>query len=496
MTATEGPGRPAKAGSQLLGGPPRWAALTGLTLVPVFVGKALYYPTSTLNEWQVVAAMAIGAAAGGLLLALAWSAARGNHPILDVWGRRGVFPLAALWMLWAAVMGMMNALWIGEVLSVVLPGPPVVWTLALGAAAAALALWWRAGHGVAVLALAVLTAAAAMAVAPHVAAASAPLRWRSADGQCLGCIGPLPTSTAPPLAPAWPYFWQMLVNTAALTAAAVLTWVPVMGVGGGGRGSETRWRPLTAAAAVTVLAFLLVWAGQSVFASVIPSNPASGLLRLSGPGPWRDLLVAAITGGAWLWLTTVWAAGPPTLALSESVKGWLAGLAAAAALAGAWALDPFFPPLPQAYRLYGVRRVFSINFAQSDAGLRLLGAAYLTAPLIVVLALAWAIEAWAPCRRWGLRPLSGGVAAIIWGLAVAVSTRWMTGFGQFTAGPLLNRLAPSFTRDSNLLANADWALAMGVGAALVLYIAAAGIAHRAAVARVRYARRESLRAKV
>ena len=115
--------------------PQRWAVLTGLGLFPLFIGKTLADSTSILNEWQVLTAMGVGALVGGILLALAWSAARQGHPMVDALGRGGLFPMAALWVVWAGTMGMMTVLWGGEALSAVLPGPPLVWTMASAPAA-------------------------------------------------------------------------------------------------------------------------------------------------------------------------------------------------------------------------------------------------------------------------------------------------------------------------------------------------------------------------
>lgn len=450
--------------------PQRWAVLTGLALFPLFIGKSLSGSTSTINEWQVLIAMGVGAVVGGILLALAWSAARQGHLIVDALGRGGMVPMATLWMLWAGTMGMMTVLWGGEALSAVLPGSPVVWTMALGGVACAVAWAWRAGHVEGVGVLAALTLVAVVLIAPHVAATGSSSTWHMADGSCPSCIGGPGRAGLPPFAVRWPYYWMTLVNVAALVAACVLTWVPMAGPSSD---AGRPWGPALAAAGVAGLALIVIWAGQLVSVQLLSSNPASALFALKAFGPWRNVLVVALAGAAMLWLATVWAAGPPSVLLAERAKRWLTGLAALGALAGAWALDPM-PASPQVFHPDALQYILTTYAAQNTAGLRLAGAAYVLAPLIAVVSLSWASERLPLCRRWGLRPLGGALTTGVWIASMWLATHWVTGFGQFGGGPLLDRLAPSFHNYGNHLGTApDWALAVGIGAAAALY---AGVA--------------------
>ena len=84
-------------------------------MLPVLIGTLPL--AATINEWQLVGAVAVGAAVGGTLLAIAWAAAWRNHPLLDVLGPRGVAPMTVLWTIWAALMGMMNILWVADTCS-------------------------------------------------------------------------------------------------------------------------------------------------------------------------------------------------------------------------------------------------------------------------------------------------------------------------------------------------------------------------------------------
>lgn len=77
-------------------------AVASLTLLPVAVGlPATYF----LNEWQVVAALAIGAAVGGALLAVGWMAGQNGRPLLDVLGPGGTAPIVVLWGMWPLPSG-------------------------------------------------------------------------------------------------------------------------------------------------------------------------------------------------------------------------------------------------------------------------------------------------------------------------------------------------------------------------------------------------------
>ena len=441
--------------------PSRWAALTGFTLLPLLIGQLPL--AATINEWQLVVATAVGAAVGGILLAIAWAASRSNHPLVDVLGPRGVMPMTVLWTIWAALMGMMSVLWVAETLATVLPGPPVVWVLLLGTVAGAVALLWRRGHLLPVATVLAVTLTAGLIIAPHVVAGGHPFPWRMPDGYCtVGC-----PAMGTPLLVFWPAYWAVLVNVAGLTAATVLLWVPVMGAAGNRPGtSRAGWWPVVSAIPVTGLVFLFVVAGQVVGGPFLTHstsmNPARWLLALTGPGAWRDTAVLAMTGGAVLWLATVWAAGPPSAFLSGTARRWAAGAAAGLAVAGAGLFHPM--------SLLSPSQVLPLNplpaqVAHFNAGVNLLSTAYLLAPLVVILLIAWALPRARVCQRWGLAALGGGLTAVVWVLAVLVSTRWADGFG-YTVGPLIqiSRIPPG------VQAQADWALALGMGTAAVLYL--------------------------
>ena len=449
--------------------PQRWAVLTGLGLFPLFIGKTLADSTSIINEWQVLIAMALGALVGGILLALAWSAARQGHPIMDALGRGGMVPMAALWVLWAGTMGMMTVLWGGEALSAVLPGSPLVWTMALGVAGLAVALAWRAGYVGVVGVLAALTLVAAVIIAPHVAATGSSYTWHMSDGSCAFCSYGPGRGGLPPFAVRWPYYWMVLVNAAGLVAASVLTWVPMAGPSSD---AERPWGPAVAAAVVAGPALVVIWAGQLAPIVLVASNPASTLFSLNALGPWHNVLVAALAGAAMLWMATVWASGPPSRLLAERTQRWLTGLAALAALAGAWALNPIpaIPPVLHSRTIQSLPATLATFAAQNTAGLRLAGVAYILAPLVAVVSLSWAVERLPLCRRWGLRPLGGALTAGVWIVSMWLATYGISGFGQFGGGPLLDRLVPSFHHYANRLGTVpDWALAVGMGAAVVLY---------------------------
>ncbi len=468
MTGPAAGGEPAAFRRGSWAQPQRWAVLTGLGLFPLFIGKTLADSTYILNEWQVLMAMGVGALVGGILLALAWSAARDGHHIVDALGRGGVVPMAALWVLWAGTMGMMTVLWGGGALSAVLPGSPLVWTIALGVAGLAVALAWRAGYVGVVGVLAALTLAAAVIIAPHVAATGSSYTWHMADGNCALCSSGPGRGGLPPFAVRWPYYWMSLVNAAALAAACVLTWGPMAGPSAGGRS----WGPALAAAMVAGLALMVIWAGQLAPIVMVASNPASTLLSLNALGPWHNVLVAALAGVAMLWMATVWAAGPPSRLLGERTQRWLTGLAVLAALAGAWAQSPIppSPPVLHPNTIPSLSATLATFAAQNTAGLRLAGAAYVLAPLIALVSLSWAVERLPACRRWGLRPLGGALTAGVWIVSMGLATPWISGFGQFGGGPFLDRLVPGFHHHANRLWTApDWALAVGMGAAVVLY---------------------------
>jgi len=442
--------------------PSRWAVLTGFTLLPLLIGEV--HVAGAINEWQLVVATAVGAAVGGILLAVAWAAARSNHPLLDVLGQRGVLPMTVLWTIWAAVMGLMNVLWVAEALTTVLPGPPVVWVLLLGIAAGVVAWQWRGGHLLPVATVLAVTLTAGLLIVPHVVAGGDSFLWRMPDGYCtVGC-----PAIAQPLAVVWPAYWAMLVNVAGLTAATVLLWVPVMGAAGHTpRTRGSGWWSVVSALLITGLVFLVVVAGQVVGGRFLlhstSTNPARWLLALTGPGAWRDTAVLALTGGAILWLATVWAGGPPSALLAATARRWATGLAAGLTVAGA----ALFHPLA----LLSTARVLPLyprptQVAHFNAGVDLLSIAYLVAPLVVILLIAWALPRLRMAQRWGLTALSGGLTAGVWGLAVLVSTHWADGFGYAVGSLIQIARTPSWVR-----AQADWALAVGMVTAAVVYLA-------------------------
>lgn len=441
--------------------PSRWAVLTGFTLLPLLIGQLPL--GAPINEWQLAVATAVGAAVGGILLATAWAAARSHHPLLDVLGPRGVIPMTVLWTIWAALMGMMNVLWVAETLTTVLPGPPVAWVLLLGTVAGAVALLWRRGRLLPVAGVLAVTLTASLIIAPHVVAGGHPFLWRMPDGYCtVGC-----PAMGTPLTVFWPVYWAVLVNLGGLTAATVLLWVPVMGAASHTPGTgRAGWWPVASAVGVTGLVFLFVVAGQVVGGPYLihstSMNPARGLLALTGPGSWRDTAVLAMTGGAVLWLATVWAAGPPSALLSGTARRWAAGAAAGLAVAGAGLFHPM--------SLLSTSQALPLNtlpaqVAHFNAGVNLLSIAYVVAPLVVILLIAWALPRSRACQRWGLVALGGGLTAVVWVIAVLVSTRWADGFG-YTVGPLIqiSRIPPG------VRAQPDWALALGMATAAVLYL--------------------------
>jgi len=452
-----GPTRPTRSWAQ----PGRWAVLTGFTLLPLLIGGVNV--GAEINAWQWLVAAAVGAAVGGILLAIAWAAAQNHHPLLDVLGPSGMVPMTVLWVIWAALMGLMTILWVAEALATVLPGPPVVWVLLLGAAAAAVALLWRRGYLLPVATVLAVTLAAGFLFTPQVLAGGHAFLWRMPDGYCtVGC--PL---NGNPLALRWPMYWAILVNVAGLTAATVLLWVPVMGAADPtSRSRASGWGPVVSALLVTGLLFLFMVAGKSVGGPFLvhstSMNPARRLLALTGPGTGRDTILVALTGGAVLWLATVWAAGPPSTLLAGTVRRRAIGAAAGLAVVGAALFHPM--------SILSPARVLPLNplpaqFAHFVTGINLLSLAYLIAPLVVILLIAWALPQSRLGRRWGLAPLGGGPTAVVWGLAVVGSLHWASGFG-YTVGSLLQlSRIPSWVH-----APADWALAIGMAAAAVLYL--------------------------
>lgn len=447
--------------------PHRWVALTGLSLLPVLAGGLSLFPRM-LNEWQLVIAIVIGAGVGGCALAGAWLAARSGHPILDAFGRRGAIPMAVLWAVWALTLGTAALLGVAELLPAVASGSSAVfWVLSLGALAAAVALAWRRGYVLPVWALATAIVVGAMIVGPHVLAGGSAPAWHMPDGG--RCSFSCPARGIPPLATAWPRYWSALVNVAGLTAATVLLWVPVMGAAGPESRAGTPWGTVASAALVTGMVVVLNVAGYGALAVLGYSYLAA--VPLTGLGAWRAVAVLVFAGGAVLWLATVWTTGPPTTLLAPHQRRWATGTAAIGAAAGAGLLARAAAPavavpagaLPAA-------PLVAMQFYQG--GIPLLAAAYLLAPLVIIALLWWAVQRSAAGRRWTRVPLGAGLTAGVWVLSVLVSSRWADGFGWFGLPPLTQRLVPG------VVPPPDWGLAVGMGAAALMYVALTAVAAR------------------
>jgi hypothetical protein len=452
--------------------PNRWPVLAALSIFPLAAGALASY--TALNAWQTLMALAVGAGAGGVMLAISWTVMQRGTPLLDVLGRGGALPMTVLWVLWAIAMGTMTLLWAGEVVTSVLPLDPALAVIGVGLVAGVVAWLWHRGKPTAAAGVVALTASALVLALPQIAGSVHAGIWHLPDrlnGQATRAgYNPFPISAE------WPQFWTRLVDLAGVAAATVLLWVPVGGHMSAPdvppRGSGA---PALQAAVVALAVLMLLFLGGAVhfgpfLRTTLSSNPAVPILSHAASGWPRDVVVVALTGGGLLWLATIWAAGPPTRMIPARARTWATVATAAVTVAGATLFGP--NSIRQLTLRASSRQAIGWSTAHWVAGHRLLGGAYLIAPLAVIAALAWLAGNWPALRRHGVAPLSGTVTAIVWLIAVAASTPWIQGFGWFGAGPLIHHVILGLLAHYHLPTawrTPDWALVVGMVAAVVVY---------------------------
>ncbi len=449
-----------------------------MSLMPLFVGQL--DALASLNERQLMVAVALGAAAGGILLAVAWRASAAGHPLLDALGASGRWPLLALWACWAGALSVVTLSWAGAALSAVtfLPAPMSAALIALLAALLSREARRERPRAWAATVTAVLTGAALMAVAPHILASSRPGLWQGADnllGQ--GRVGPNPY----PFATEWRVFRARLIDVGGLATATVLLWAPMRVARSPEPSGAGSWwvtgQAFLVAAVVSALTYISTatrW-GAGLPTGVSLVNPMSLLLSLRGPGLWRDMLVGAFTGSAILGLRTVWAGGPPVEGVSPPVKRgatWLAG-SAAVILAVVLTRTPLDAVVATSFQRQGDGVFRQLAFS-------LIGGAYLFAPLVGIAG----VKLLGPVRATGSsvanrKPFHEG----LWGpLAFAgglmASLPWAHGFGWLSFGPYVHRWIPPLPAHAAAFVTAppaDWALMVSTLVSALIFSTGSGL---------------------
>lgn len=452
-------------------GPSRWVFVSALSLVPLFVGRL--DGLASLNEWQVMAAVILGGVIGAAFLSITWLAALSGHPLLDTFGRRGRWPLLALWGVWAGAVGLVTTSWAGAVLSTVVSWPASLSVALLALVAALLAGACARGVRVPILVVAGLTAVAAILVTPHIISSALPGVWQGSD-KLLG--GDVRVGNNPyPFSVEWPTFWARLVDIAGLSTATVMLWAPMWVPTASGAPSvrDQRWMVAQSVVVASVVCALIYVGTATRFGVGLPVtntvNPAVQLMALRGPGVWRDALAVAVSGGAVLWLGIVWAGGPPVHGVSVGGRRAVTGMAALVGVFGAIWLTP-----GNILTILSTPSQLHADAAHVQITLDVLGGSYLLAPLIGIAGVQTLFPTWVGRRRLLHAQLfpHGVWAMLAWVIGVAASVHWLHGFGWLSFGPWAHRWIPSLPAHATAFApvsgTADWAIAVStlVGSAV------------------------------